>query len=121
MMVVAVIIAFLRYAIKLSFVRFRKQLEVEKLLGATYAQIKAPFMLQVIVILLVSFALVAVYMGVGFSYLGEYVHEVFEVRLADSILPRQQLLTYILWEITMVVVISLVFASFSLSRMLRKI
>jgi len=49
--IILIIIAFLLYAMKINFFRFHPQLELEKLLGATYSQIKGPFLLYSIVTL----------------------------------------------------------------------
>ncbi|USN54241.1 MAG: hypothetical protein H6765_06775 [Candidatus Peribacteria bacterium] len=45
--VITIIVAFLRYAIEINFLRFQKQIELEKLLGAPYWKIAAPFLLYI--------------------------------------------------------------------------
>jgi cell division protein FtsX len=59
--VIAIIVAFLGYAIEINFLRFQKQIELEKLLGAPYWKIVSSFLLYVLSTLVASFALVGVF------------------------------------------------------------
>lgn len=115
------ILSFLGYAIRLNFFRFRRQLEVEKLLGAAYRQIQAPFFMQIGAILLWWFALFGVYALFLYRYATEYFYQVFQRSLASAVFPEGGVGVFLLIEVVVVVLCAGVYSRVVLEKLLKEI
>ncbi len=119
--IVIIIIAFLLYAIKINFFRFHPQIELEKLLGATYNQIKGPFLLYVLVTLVCAFFLTLIYMFSIFAFLNSYFVDVFGTSIYETISTGGQIFQRLFIELIVIVVLSLLFTHLNLDRLLAKV
>lgn len=118
---VLIMLVFLLYALRINFFRFRKQLEVEKLLGAPYIKIIAPFLLYIWSILLCSFLLAWWYMWFVFAHIQAYVKDVFFIPLSSVLPAWSSMVWFASIQIVGLLLLHMVFGSFVLWRLLKKI
>lgn len=118
---ILIVVAFLLYAIRLNFFRFHRQLEVEKLLGASYTKIITPFLLYIWLILVVAFLLASTYIWRILSYVNIYFLEVFSLSLYDMLPSWDVIVRFIFAELFLVIIANMFFATLSLWWLLRKI
>lgn len=119
--IVVIIISFLLYAIRINFFRFQKQIEVEKLLGAPYVQIIAPFLLSVVITLVGAFILTSLYLWWVAKRLNTYFLEVFSQSIFNILPAKILLLQYSGLEIVVVLLLSICFAAVVLGKLLRRV
>lgn|GEM_PF-1247469 len=81
----AMIITFLILIITMKCRQFLKNIEVEKLLGARYMTIKMPFLISIVFMLLISFVLTGVIVGVIAYYIGSSFTYLFHTSLLSYI------------------------------------
>ena len=120
-MIIVIIFSFLVYSIRINFFRFQKQIEVEKLLGAPYVRIIAPFLLSVVITLVGAFILTFLYLWWVAKRLNIYFLEVFSQNIF-TLLPANILLwQYSGLEIIVILILSVCFATIVLGKLLRKV
>ncbi len=119
--IILIIVAFLLYTMKINFFRFHPQLELEKLLGATYRQIKGPFLLYSLVTLVGAFVLTAIYLMVILGYLNTYFVDVFGADVYTILITKGALLRWLFLEFVLVTVLSVGFSYLNLGVLLRKV
>lgn len=88
-LVIVILTFFLWYSINLHFLRFYKQIELEKLLGAEYRKIALPFWLYTAFLLLCAMIVVGGIFWVAQLYFDPYFQEVYSMRIADALLPAR--------------------------------
>lgn len=119
---VIIIISFLMLIIRITFYNFYKQIEIEKLLWAFYRQIKLPFLVNIIFILIFSFILTLLYFGSFLTYLNWYFIKAFSIDLMSYVMTNS---TMIFWLITCqiftIIWITLLISNFFLNRLIKKI
>lgn len=121
-LVVVILICFLWYSINLNFLRFYKQIELEKLLGAQYRKIALPFRLYMATILVVAMILVTGIFMVGERYFDPYFQQAYNLHIADALLPeRGVVIKAIILEIFTVFGVSTLAAAGTLWWLLRKV
>ncbi len=121
-LVIVILTFFLRYSINLHFLRFYKQIELEKLLGAEYRKIALPFRLYTAVLLLCAMLLVGVIFLMAERYFDPYFQEVYSMRIADALLPaRGVVLRAIGIEFVTIFVVSTFASGWTLWNLLRKV
>lgn len=86
---IVILTFFLWYSINLHFLRFYKQIELEKLLGAEYRKIALPFWLYTAFLLLCAMIVVGGIFWVAQLYFDPYFQEVYSMRIADALLPAR--------------------------------
>jgi len=117
-----IILWFLTLILKLNFYSFFNQIEVEKLLWFTYFQIKLPFLFYTFFIILFSFIFWLLYVLILVYYLNVYFINVFNVNLLNFIGENIWMIKYwIIIEVGVVVVISLIVSNLFLNRLIKKI
>jgi len=119
---VFIILWFLILIIKINFYSFYNQIEVEKLIWFSFFQIKLPFLLYALFIILISFLLGLVYIFLLVNYLNVYFENVLNVNLIDII--NQHLIYIKIWllvEILWLILISLIVSNLFLNRLIKKI
>lgn len=121
-MLIVIICAFLLYVIRINFVYFHKQIEIEKLIWAFYWQIKLPFLFYIGGILLAAFILTAFYVGIFVDSIDTYFQKVFELDLAAYIWQNAGSL-FGIYFLQMLVVswISLTIANVYMNTLIRKV
>jgi len=119
---VFIILWFIILIMKINFYSFYNQIEVEKLLWFSYFQIKLPFLLYALFIILLAFVLNLAYVAVLINYLNVYFVNVFNFNLFEVI---QNNLTYIKYglfgEILLLTSVSLIVSNIFLTRLIKKI
>lgn len=119
--VLAIIIAFLLFGLKITFYRFREQIEVEKLLWAGYFHIKKPFLIMSAIVLLVAFGLMVLYFLGFFAALDGYVMSVFSVSVYEYLLPLNFIQEFLTREALILVCLGVLFSRGFLSRLIRRV
>lgn len=119
---VLIIIWFIILIIKLNFYNFYNQIEVEKLIGFTYFQIKLPFLFYTLFVILLSFVFWIIYVYVLANYLNVYFVNVFNFNLFEAIVENLHYIkTGLLLEVFFLVAISLFVSNIFLTRLIKKI
>jgi cell division protein FtsX len=117
-----IILWFLVLIIKLNFYSFYDQIEVEKLIWFSYFQIKLPFLLYTLFIVLFSFVLWLMYMYILLNYLDVYFMNVFNMDLWEIIKTNIAYLEkWLALEIASLLVVSLLVSNLFLTRLIKKI
>ncbi len=117
-----IILWFLTLILKLNFYSFSNQIEVEKLVWFTYFQIKLPFLLYTLFVILFSFILGIVYISSLISYLNIYFVNVFNFDISVLIAEHIWLIrSWIMLEAGIIIVISLIVANLFLTRLIKNI
>lgn len=105
--VIIMIIAFLLLIITMKCRQFRKNIEIEKLLGTNYMTIKLPFLITVVIMLIIAFILtyglvsvIAHYVGSSFAYLfhtsiAHYIYTIGWWKIAVLVLVEFILLSFL--------------------------
>ena len=119
--ILIIIIAFLLFGLKITFYRFREQIEVEKLLGAWYFHIKKPFLMMSAIVLFLAFILMVGYFFGLFSVLDEYVMSVFGVSVYEYVLPLEIIAEFLTREFLILLCLWVLFARGFLSRLIRRV
>ena len=117
-----IILWFIILIMKINFYSFYNQIEVEKLLWFTYFQIKLPFLLYALFVILLVFALSFTYMLFLINYLNVYFVNVFKFNIFDVI--KENLLyvkRWLLSEILLLTFVSIVVSNMFLTRLIKKI
>lgn len=78
----AMIVTFLLLIITMKCRQFRKNIEVEKLLGAHYMTIKMPFLMSIVIMLLLAFIFTGIIVGIIAHYVGSSFAYLFHTSLA---------------------------------------
>jgi len=119
---VLIILWFIMLILKLSFYNFYAQIEVEKLIWFSYFQIKAPFLLYSLFLILISALISYGYFYILLHYLNDYFLSVFSVNLFELI---KQNIYYIkigiLSELIALPFVSLLISNIFLDRLIKKI
>lgn len=124
---VVIIIWFILLILKLNFFNFYKQLEVEKLIGTFYWQIKIPFILEALLLIVIAFFINIAYTFSLLKYLNVYFLKVFEYDLFEVIKYNQVIINgltvtdIVLLELWFFVAIVLIASDLFLSWLIRKI
>ena len=119
---VLIIVWFITLIIKLNFYSFYNQIEVEKLIGFTYFQIKLPFLFYTLFVILLSFVFWIIYVYVLANYLNVYFVNVFNFNLFEAIVENLHYIkTGLLLELFFLVAISLFVSNIFLTRLIKKI
>jgi len=119
---VLIIVWFITLIIKLNFYSFYNQIEVEKLIGFTYFQIKLPFLFYTLFVILLSFVFWIIYVYVLANYLNVYFVNVFNFNLFEAIVENLHYIkTGLLLEVFFLVAISLLVSNIFLTRLIKKI
>jgi len=116
-----IIIAFLLFWLKLTFYRFWKQVEVEKLLWAWYFSIKVPFLTISFIVLVWAFLLMLLYFFWFFQIMNEYFLSVFQVWAEEYLLPWQYIWQYLTQEFVILIALSLMFTFWFLGGLIKKV
>jgi len=117
-----IILWFLILILKINFYSFKEQIEVEKLIWFSIFQIKAPFLLYTLFIILISFILSLMYSGILVNYLNVYFQNVFNFNLLEIINNNiVYIQKWLLTEAWIIIIISLIVANIFLSRLIKKI
>lgn len=120
--ILAIIIAFLLFGLKLTFYRFREQIEVEKLLWADYLRIKKPFLIIAVVVLVSAFALMLVYFWWFLWVIDEYFRSVFQISAWEYLLPSiSRVWEFLAEEAVILIVLSLLFTMWFMSGLIRRV
>ncbi len=119
--IILIIVAFLLYTMKINFFRFHPQLELEKLLGASYRQIKWPFLLYTVVTLVCAFVITDGYLIAILGYLNTYFVDVFGADVYSVLITKAQIFKRLLLEFLLVAILSLLFTQLTLGRLLKKV
>ncbi len=119
---IVIIITFLMFVIKWSFYNFKNQIQVEKLLWAQFWQIKSPFFLKILGILLFGFVFMIIYVVSFISYLDWYMYDLFGITFLDYISGHGADLAYlIIGQFLIILFLSILISNFSLNRLIKKI
>lgn len=117
-----IILWFLTLILQLNFYSFIGQIEVEKLVWFNYFQIKWPFLFYTIFVILLSFALWLWYIYPLIEYLNVYFINVFDFDLKMLIVNNLDMIKkWVLAEIAVLSVSSLIVANVFLTRLIKKI
>lgn len=120
--IIAIIIfVFLLFGLRLTFFRFGKQIEVEKLLWSRFGRIKRPFLFITVLVLALAFGLMCLYFLWFFSLLEPYMISVFELSVADGLISPQVLRATLWKEFLVIIMLGLVFTSGYVGRLIRKV
>lgn len=119
--ILVIIIAFLLYAIQINFFRFQTQIELEKLLWATYGQIKAPFLWYVLAALCMACLLNATYLAIIFNYINTYFIDVFGASVYSIVATPLHMGTLLITESIIIIFLCLVFTQLYLGKLLRRV
>lgn len=121
-LVVVILTFFLRYSINLHFLRFYKQIELEKLLWAEYRKIALPFWLYTAVLLMCAMLLVVLIFLMAERYFDPYFQEVYSMHIADALLPAKGVvLRAITIEFLTIFAVSTIASGWTLWNLLRKV
>ena len=117
-----IILWFLVLILKINFYSFKEQIEVEKLIWFSILQIKAPFLLYTLFIILISFILSLMYAGILVNYLNIYFQNVFDFNLI-KVINRNLIYIerWLLLEAWTIIIISIIVSNLFLSRLIKKI
>ncbi len=124
---VVIIIWFILLLLKLNFFNFYKQLEVEKLIWTFYWQIKIPFVLEALLLVVIAFFINIVYTFFLLRYLNVYFLKVFDYNIFEIVQYNQVIVdgltvsNIILLELWFFVAIVLIASDLFLSWLIRKI
>ncbi len=117
-----IILWFLVLILKINFYSFKEQIEVEKLIWFSILQIKAPFLLYTLFIILISFILSLMYGGILVNYLNVYFQNVFNFDLIKVINNNLNYIEkWLLTEAWTIIIISIIVSNLFLSRLIKKI
>ncbi len=117
-----IILWFLVLILKINFYSFKEQIEVEKLIWFSILQIKAPFLLYTLFIILISFVLSLMYGGILVNYLNIYFQNVFDFNLLEIINNNLSYIQkWLLTEAWTIIIISIIVSNLFLSRLIKKI
>jgi cell division protein FtsX len=121
-LVVVILAFFLRYSINLHFLRFYKQIELEKLLGAEYRKIALPFWLYTAVLLICAMFLVILIFLLAERYFDPYFQKVYNMPIAEALLPAKGVVARaITIEFFTIFAVSTVASGWTLWNLLRKV
>ena len=119
---VFIILWFVILILKVNFYSFYWQIEVEKLLWFSYFQIKLPFLLYTLFIILLSFVFALFYIWILVNYLNVYFVNVFDFNLFDMITKNISIIKLsLVWEILFLTLVSLLVSNLFLTRLIKKI
>lgn len=117
-----IILWFLILILKVNFYSFYNQIEVEKLIWFSFFQIKLPFLIYTLFIILGSFVLWFLYIYLLLNYLNVYFENVFDVNLFNIITENLYYIRmWIIIEVFWLTLISLLVSNLFLNRLIRKI
>ncbi len=121
-----IIVSFLLFFIKSSFYNFYDQIEIEKLLGAFYWQIKSGFVLNIVFILILGFLLMLIYFRLLMEYLQTHHKEIFDMYLLQYLSEYigtswMELLYFFSVQFVIILMISLYFSNIFLSSLIKKL
>lgn len=120
-MIVCIIVVVLVYMIHINFFTFAKQIEVEKLLGASYGLIKRPFLMLVPGILGSAFVAHLLYFGLAMWYVNKYFVSVFSMPVYQMILPEHGVLWLLALELLIMLALTVVVVDRWLTALIKKI
>jgi len=119
---VFIILWFLILILKVNFYSFYNQIEVEKLIWFSFFQIKLPFLLYTLFIILWAFALGLVYIYLLVNYLNVYFENVLNIDLFKFIWENVRYIQLgLIGEIVGLTLISLLVSNLFLNRLIKKI
>lgn len=119
-MLIAIIVTFLATIIQLTFYRFKQQIDVEKLVWASYLQIKSPFFMKVVFIILIWMVLCVAYICAMVWGLSDYIYSLFSIDVRSFFLDNMsESMIWLSVELIIVSLFSLIVADASLTKMLR--
>lgn len=124
MIVVCVmIITFLMLIITMKCRQFRKNIEVEKLLGANYMTIKMPFLISSVIMLVIAFVFTGLIVSIIGHYIGGSFSYLFNTSLASyvSSIGRYHLLMIVLIEFVVLAAVSVGINDRVLTHMIKQI
>jgi len=117
-----IILSFIILSIKNSFYGFYKQIEVEKLLGALYYQIKVPFWLNSFYMLVLGFALSFGYLYIFVNFLNQHLGSIFSINLYNYInMSNSLLIQWVLAQVLIIFGLGFVVSNIVLNRLIRKL
>jgi len=121
-MLFIIILWFLVLILKINFYSFYNQIEVEKLLWFTYFQIKSPFLLQTLFVIILSFILWLFYMVILLNYLNVYFINVFDFNLFDVINEKISIIKNgLIIENVILIIVTIIVGNLFLNRLIKKI
>lgn len=121
-MIVTIIVVVLVYMIHINFFTFAKQIEVEKLLGASFGMIKRPFLLLVPGILVTACFAHLFYFVVGMAYVNKYFVSVFAEPVYSMLLPSaSSVIVFLLVELLAMLLLTSIVVDRWLSVLIKKI
>ncbi len=121
-MIVTIIVVVLVYMIHINFFTFAKQIEVEKLLGASFGMIKRPFLLLVPGVLGAACLAHLLYFAVGMAYVNKYFVSVFAEPVYSMLLPdASSVLVFLLAELLGMLLLTTLVVDRWLSVLIKKI
>lgn len=121
LIILAIIIAFLLFWLKITFYRFWEQIEVEKLLWAWYFHIKKPFLIMSGMVLLAAFVLMLLYFLWFFALINSYFLSVFSTPVVEYLLPGKYITEFLAREFLILIILWVLFARWFLSRLIRRV
>lgn len=117
-----IIVTILIFLIRMKFYLFHKHIEVEKLLGATYQQIKQPFIIIITGILLSAFVLTLIWLALLTGSIDGLVNNLFEISLGSILMSHGGTIGLIvLLEIIFLLTVSTITANYFLQRYIQRI
>jgi cell division protein FtsX len=122
LMLWVIIFTFLLLIIKITFYNFYEQIEVEKLLWFNLFRIKLPFLLETIIMFIISFWLVILFLSIFLYYLNTHFIKLFDVNLMNLIIKNSH--TIYLWlliEFVTLTTLWLIFSNFFLNKLIKKV
>lgn len=122
LMLWVIIFTFLLLIIKITFYNFYEQIEVEKLLWFNLFRIKLPFLLETIIMFIISFILVIWFLWIFLYYLNTHFIKLFDINLINIIIEnRNIILIWLSIEFATLTILWLIFSNFFLNRLIRKV
>lgn len=116
-----IIIAVLLFWLRLTFYRFLKQIEVEKLLWAHFSTIQRPFLIMAFLVMTLWFLLMIAYFIGVFRFLDWYFISVFQTSVYEYTMWAKRIWAFLLQEYLVLLVLSFFFTILYLSWLLKKI
>ncbi|UFX83247.1 hypothetical protein [Candidatus Absconditicoccus praedator] len=120
--IVVIIVTFLMFVIKSSFYVFYNQIQIEKLMGAFYWQIKTPFLINIVIMLFFGFLMMGFYFYYLVSYINQHFYTVFGVSFHDYMsLSLENVLYLFSIEFGTILILTVLVANIFLSNLIKKV
>lgn len=121
LIIALIVIAVLLFWLRLTFYRFLKQIEVEKLLWAHFSTIQRPFLIMALLVMTCGFLLMICYFIWIFRFLDWYFISVFQTSVYEYTMWAKKIWAFLLQEYLLLLFLSFFFTIIYVSNLLKKV